>query len=446
MSDIEFQYHAGGFLKHHRSKIVYCLRSFYAFSAGKYMELDVDDLKARVIRYFHNQTDRGNNVHTGVTNAIVEHLKGLCHIESKGPPCWISNQTRGLDYFPMENGLLDLTAHGHGGLATLWPHNEDFFSFTKLPYSFDPAKSCPRWLCFLAEVLPSQGLIDLLQEWFGYHLLPDIQHEKMMIFFGEGSNGKSVICAVMQLFLGKENVSAVSLDQFDPSRTFPLVPMIGKLANICEELPTVGRADEALLKQFVSRSPVTLEKKYEHPFTVTPTPLLTFATNALPQYQDKSDGIWRRQLIVPFTTKIEDAKQDKRLKSPAFWINSGELPGIFNWALEGRQRLIDRGRFAEPPESAAAKETFRQEMNSAMAFLKGHYCASPTARISSNDLYSQYKEHVLDLGEVPIPANQFPREVKRVFPGAELLPNPIRLNDKGKKGRAWQGIEMVDDS
>ena len=39
---------------------------------------------------------------------------------------------------------------------------------------------------------------------------------------------------------------------------------------------------------------MTFDKKHKDPLQVNPTARLVFATNRLPKFADRSDGIWRR--------------------------------------------------------------------------------------------------------------------------------------------------------
>jgi putative DNA primase/helicase len=50
-------------------------------------------------------------------------------------------------------------------------------------------------------------------------------------------------------------------------------------------------------------------------------------------------GIWRRIKLIPFTTRIEEEKQDKHLEEKL----RAEANGILNWLLEGAMRWKREG-------------------------------------------------------------------------------------------------------
>jgi putative DNA primase/helicase len=49
-------------------------------------------------------------------------------------------------------------------------------------------------------------------------------------------------------------------------------------------------------------------------FSFTPTFKIWMATNHKPVIKGTDYGIWRRIKLIPFTTKIEEKKQDKELE------------------------------------------------------------------------------------------------------------------------------------
>ena len=61
-------------------------------------------------------------------------------------------------------------------------------------------------------------------------------------------------------------------------------------------------------------------------------------------------------MIAPFNVQILKSRIDPELPEK---IISQELPGIMNWALEGRKRLVTNKRFTESPIMNRALEEYR---------------------------------------------------------------------------------------
>jgi P4 family phage/plasmid primase-like protien len=350
---------------------------------------------------------------TGVNN-VVAALKAQCLLPgTREPFTWLDGRPSS-DSLTLHNGILDLDS------LQLQPHSPDWFSPVCLPYAFDPAADCPRWKKALALSLEGDAdRIALLQEWSGYLLVRSTGAQKFLMLTGEGGNGKSVVCAAAEAMLGPDNVSHVPLEKFGAE--FHLTSTLGKLANVHGEIGEIDRSAEGLLKAFTSGDPMNFNRKGKSMISAVPTARLMFATNNPPRFSDKSSGIWRRLLLVPFRVEIPVQERVVGMTDVGWWLESGELPGILNWALEGLRRLRGNGwRFAESGVCQAALEEHRTESNPMRAFLLEHYEAGGVREfVPGPEAYKQYCTWCAENGHLAAANVTFGREVRRAFPSAQ---------------------------
>jgi P4 family phage/plasmid primase-like protien len=229
---------------------------------------------------------------------------------------------------------------------------------------------------------------------------------------GEGSNGKSVACEVITALLGGDNVSTEPLELFGDK--FRLVNTLGKLANITAEVGELDKMAEGYLKAFVVGDPMTFEQKFKQPFTARPTARLMLATNNIPRFSDKSDGIWRRMIVLPFMVKIQEEEKIKGMDKREWWQERGELPGIFNWALVGLADLRAEGKFTIPQGCRAALDEVRLENNPAKLFLRENYEAGP-GYVFKQTIYRHYADWCQERNYKPLADRGFGKEVKREY-------------------------------
>jgi len=401
---------------------------WFVWTGQTYEPIDENDMPARINNALHEiqhaqrrnresgQPRRRGSVSRGLVANVTQALAGLCLVDADVEmPSWL-NREGPRDVLALENGLIDVVAASRG-VSCLQPHTPRWFGRVALPYRYDPAATCPRWLAVLNRSLGDPGLVQLFQEWCGYCLTSDLSHQKFVLMHGEGANGKSVACAVLVALLGGANVSHVPLERFGDR--FSLGSTIGKMANVASEIGEIDRAAEGVLKAMTAGDPITLDRKFRPPVSVLPTARLTFATNNLPRFCDRSSGIWRRVLLLPFNHVIGTAERIAGMDKSEWWAASGELPGILNWALQGLRRLRDRGSFSPPELSTTELDRYRTESNPARLFL-GSFCSAgpPTERQPKGELYSKYRKWCEENGySYPLAAPQFGREVRRVFPG-----------------------------
>ena len=421
-------------------KLLWWREEFYRYTGTHYERIPDGDLKALVNSWLRAGRSRRGRAGTRATTAILQNVQAVSLVAAdQEPPCWLDTGRAGGDVFAFPNGLLSLDDALAGRLDALRPHSPDFFSLDVLPYALDPDADCPTFLRVLQEALPDPDLQELVRQMFGYLLAYDTSQEKFFLLEGAGANGKTVICTVLREVLGPDNVSSVDLGAFDASRTFPLAVTIGKKANIVEELDEVTRAAEGTLKNWVTGKPMTIERKHKDAFSVTPTARLVFATNVLPRFVDPTDGLWRRMVLIPFREQIlDESKQDKRFIDPAFWRESGELPGVFLWALGGLASLRTQGKFVEPEACRTEKATYRADSNPAATFLDECCQARDGCEIASQSLYRHYRGWAEDRGYRPLANVRFAKEVKRALPSVTLTRNARYI--EGTRSRVWMGL------
>lgn len=329
--------------------------------------------------------------------------------------------------------------------SALHPHSPAWFSPVCLPYSYSPTAHSARWDAFIDRVSSSDEQSKrILQEWAGYLLTPDTSQQQFLMLEGEGSNGKSVYCAAIEALLGPDNVSHVSVENF--GNQFALYGTIGKLANIVADIGELDRIAEGFLKSFVSGDRMTFDRKNLSAVECVPTARLMIATNNRPRFSDKSSGIWRRVLVLPFAAEITAEERVVNMDHSWWWYESGEMPGILNWAIEGLRRLRSQGRFTESLLSQIATEEYRRETNTAKAFLVENYeeanlspLTGAVYEVLCTKLYKDYREYCLENGNSPMNESNFGKEVRREFRRAMKM----RKRDGDGRYYVYAGIREI---
>ena len=354
---------------------------------------------------------------------VIQAIQGLALLPNEGDcPTWLAGdldapQPQVRRILACRNGLLDLDAFlGNKWDNLLLPHDPRWFSKSCLDFDFNLDAKCPKWNQFLQHNLEGdKQRIELLQEWFGYCLTPDISQQKFLMMEGEGRNGKSVICKVLATLVGESNISSVRLEDF--GERFQLTPTIGKLINIVAEVGELDRVAEGALKSFTGGDFMQLDRKGLPPVQVKPTAKLVISTNTRPRFVDRSEGLWRRLILFPLNIKINDDERIFGMDSAEYWLKAGEMPGILTWALDGLYRLQRQKTFTASQLCDQAKLGYQIESNPAKAFLDAHYDTGlKTENVNGTELYQHYKRWALLDGYHPLNEAHFGREVLRKFP------------------------------
>ena len=327
----------------------------------------------------------------------------------------------------VRNGLLDIRD------MSFKEHTPSYLSTVQLNVEYNPQVDCPQFKKFLNEVLDCK-LIPLVQEIVGYLLTTNTASQKAFVFWGPARTGKSTLLWVVEyLLLGKKNVSNIPWQEIGDK--FKTAELLGKLANVFSDLPSKSIDDTGIFKVVTGEDYLMAEKKNKNPFKFKPFARLVFSCNELPRnYVDRTEGFYRRLIIVPFSRQIEKSKIDKSLK----YKFQREKEGILNWALEGLKRLYENNfEFSENELTDGVKKEYKRENNNVISFVEECCELDGLFSCSRIEIYEAYKEFCVEAGLKALSQIKFNKELEGNF--------NITRSRSGKL-RSWNGVRIkLDD-
>lgn len=327
----------------------------------------------------------------------------------------------------VRNGLLDIRD------MSFKEHTPSYLSTVQLNVEYNPQVDCPQFKKFLNEVLDCK-LIPLVQEIVGYLLTTNTASQKAFVFWGPARTGKSTLLWVVEyLLLGKKNVSNIPWQEIGDK--FKTAELLGKLANVFSDLPSKSIDDTGIFKVVTGEDYLMAEKKNKNPFKFKPFARLVFSCNELPRnYVDRTEGFYRRLIIVPFSRQIEKSKIDKSLK----YKFQREKEGILNWALEGLKRLYENNfEFSENELTDGVKKEYKRENNNVISFVEECCELDGLFSCSRIEIYEAYKEFCVEAGLKALSQIKFNKELEGNF--------NITRSRSGKL-RLWNGVRIkLDD-
>jgi len=218
---------------------------------------------------------------------------------------------------------------------------------------------------------------------------------------------------------------------------FKTAELFGKLANIFADLPTKNIDDNGIFKALVGEDYLTVEKKNKNPFSFQSYARLLFSCNSIPKnYGDRSDGFYRRLIIMRFNKSVPPDKRDPDLLAKF----SSEADGIFRFALEGLKRLMrNKYKFSETEVNRAELQQYREDSDSVLSFAKECCKLDTNANVGSTEIFNAYKDYCEESGLKPYAQRMFVQQL------TTSLPNVTRGVDKTGKRRILKGIELSDE-
>lgn len=239
--------------------------------------------------------------------------------------------------FTTGNGTIDLAT------GTLRPWNKaDMLTQAAEDVIYVPGRTNETWDNYLADILPDPDVRRFFQTFIGYCLTGSVKERKIVVCYGLGRNGKSVLLRVLYKLLGpyagtiRPDMLLVRGGDPHPAEEAAL---LGKRLVVTSEIEKGRRFDASKVKALTGGDIRAARRMHENFWDLEPTAKIIVATNHKPTVSDASDSFWDRMCLVPFKVRIADAKVDKDLMEKLF----ADLPSILNWAVEGTLRWVKEG-------------------------------------------------------------------------------------------------------
>lgn len=318
---------------------------------------------------------------------------------------------------------------------------EKVFCMNRLPVRYVPDAPKPeRWLAFLDDLIYPED-IPALQEFMGYSFIPTNRAQVMMIIIGNGGEGKSRIALVLRALHG-DNMNLYSLQKLATDK-FARADQVGKLIMVDDDMKTDALPDTGILKTVVTlEDKYDLEEKNKQSFQGTLyVRLLALGNGALSALYDKSDGFYRRQLILTVKPKPEDRIDDRGLIEKL----TAEAEGIMQWCLEGLHRLIDQNfEFTISDRMRKNLDEMKKNDNNIFDFYEssGYIRFENGTHALSRQLYAAYRKWCDDNLEKPLSERTFSTQLKRDEKRLGIKYDKNLDASGGKKARGYHGVHV----
>ena len=312
----------------------------------------------------------------------------------------------------------------------------------RFPVAYNPNAPKPvLWLQFLDGLLYPED-IPTLQEYIGYCLIPSNKGQRMMVIKGSGGEGKSQIGVVLSRLFGC-NMKDGSIGKISENR-FARADLEHTLLCVDDDMRMEALRQTNYVKSIVTaQGQMDLERKGKQSYQGWMyARLLAFSNGDLQALYDRSDGFYRRQLILTTKDKPLSRVDDPDIAEKM----AAEVEGILLWAFEGLQRLVKNGfQFTESDRAKRNRELVKRDNNNVFDFLEseGYIRLKADACTSSKELYEVYRMWCEENSLNAIKARGFSDALIANQRRYNLESTNNIVNSSGRRVRGFVGIEAL---
>ena len=400
-------------------KIVFC-NGFFFTEDGRV----TDEMPLRSTIYAELKDYASNNVARKV-GSILDLLKLSAQVDDFPP---VTNCIH------LANGTLNLNGSFREGKPEVIRN--------RLPVRYNPKAAQPtHWLRFLFDLLHPED-IPTVQEFIGYCLIPSNKGQRMMVIKGRGGEGKSQIGVVLSKLFGT-NMKDGSIGKISENR-FARADLEHILLCVDDDMRMEALRQTNYVKSIVTaQGQMDLERKGKQSYQgLMYARLLAFSNGDLQALYDRSDGFYRRQLILTTKDKPLSRVDDPDIAEKM----AAEVEGILLWAFEGLQRLVKNGfQFTESDRAKRNRELVKRDNNNVFDFLEseGYIRLKADACTSSKELYEVYKMWCEENSLNAIKARGFSDALIANQRRYNLESTNNIVNSSGRRVRGFVGIEAL---
>ena len=354
-----------------------------------------------------------------IERALIAERRNITRAQRKETISYIRLQAERCDladpkYIAFNNGVLNIET------MELCPPSPDFVLPNVIPHRWNPSANCEElkaairsWACNDA------GRAANIVETIGLCMYRGRDITACPVIVGRGSNGKSTFLNFLHRIIGDENVS--SLDLAIIGKRFQSTALIGKLANIADDIPStfVDSDSMATWRKAITGDYVTAEIKGGELFKFRPYCRFVISANEMPRLGDSTDGVFRRFTPVVFGARfsVQDGTAKTRLERTLDTEAAYEF-AIYLGVMALR-KCIENGRMRETADQLAVIGDMRRQNSSVVSFVEDSYIdPRGLVGLTTEQVYAEYVRYCEDAGESPnsrANRNRFAAEIKLAY-------------------------------
>ena len=294
------------------------------------------------------------------------------------------------------NGMFDTMT------GKLYPHNPKYYAINQIPHEYDAKAVFDGTVAdaFFRGLIPDKKDRSMFFAFAGYCMTTDICFQKFLVLLGAPGTGKSTANNILAEMVGYKNISSLPMQDFNVR--FMNAVLLGKLVNICSDIPGTPMEQTSTIKLITGEDFVRGEYKHGAIFEFKNKAKLLFSANEMPSVlSEDPEAFYRRLMVIEITHRGPEIRNlQKGLKA--------SIPGLIVKCVTELQKHYVLSLPLDSPNSKAIVETLKLESDSVRGFFAECLEQDVKGRISQPVLYDRYQSYCW--------ANQWrPKSKSRLF-------------------------------
>lgn len=295
----------------------------------------------------------------------------------------IHERTNSRYLIPVKNGVFNLET------KQLEPFSPNYVFTSKIATNYNENAKLPiydgwnveDWLKGLSN--EEEELEMLLWQVISASMNGNFTRKQSIWLYGQGNTGKGSYQSLISNLVGNKNVATLKINQF--SERFSLPMLEGKVCCIGDDVPAhVYIDDSSNFNSVVTGDNLRVEQKNKPAYSTNFNMTIIQSTNGLPKIHNKTEGTYRRFLIVQFQQSFNKENDNWSIKNDYLKRND-VLEYVLYKAIQ-----LDFEKFITPESSEQLMENYKIENDPIRDFKVSIFDEFTSTRIPVYLLYQYY--------------------------------------------------------
>ena len=241
---------------------------------------------------------------------------------------------------------------------------DDFLSYESNVELVDKTPNADK---FFKQIMPDETSREYLRKVLGYSITAETCERVFYIWYGHGSNGKSVVTSLMQDILLDKYVQcdkSIFIKSSNSNKGGPspeLMSLMGKYMAVYSEGETSDRIEMNLsgLKQISGEDTISARQLYAQPIEFKALCKAHLLTNFTPGLNDEKSIVDRVRYIFMDARFTESPKKGEFKKDVEFIsrLRKVHLSEVFSWIAKGANEFYKANKTIAVPDSFQSRTT-----------------------------------------------------------------------------------------
>ena len=293
-------------------------------------------------------------------NSKISHRKEITRYIEKDAPVKKESDSR---YILFNNCIYDIKTK-----KTL-EISKDYVFINRIPFDYNASAEQQEVLDkFFDELACGDSEIHhLIIQFIAYCLYRSNKLGKFFIIKGRGGNGKSTLFEFIEYVLGSDNTSYLPLESMNDK--FGVGVIRNKLVNLGDDIEDTYIEKMGLVKKAVTGQTIKYEEKYQPIQYFAYKGKLIFSANNIPKMSDKTDGLKRRLIVIPFNADFTNKNvADPDVLEKICTVEVAEY--MLKIAVDSLHEILSNRGFVKSVKAEQATLEYNKENNPIIEFLE----------------------------------------------------------------------------